>query len=128
MAGRWAPTSGAVVGGARGWAGLTVNWQVGRHAQLFGACWKREQEWAPAPRLATLPCCSHLRGIADTRWHTPPLLRPLSPWLPWPDCAIAPYFRSIADILLFDIVDLHTRIWGEEFRATWPSLAALHDK
>ncbi|KAI7842899.1 hypothetical protein COHA_003411 [Chlorella ohadii] len=35
---------------------------------------------------------------------------------------------SIADVLLFDIVDLHTRIYGEEFRAAWPALAALHDK
>ena len=36
--------------------------------------------------------------------------------------------HSIADVLLFDIVDVHTRIWGEEFRAAWPTLAALHDK
>lgn len=35
---------------------------------------------------------------------------------------------SIADVLLLDIVDLHTRIYGEEFRAAWPALAALHDK
>ena len=36
--------------------------------------------------------------------------------------------RSIADLLLFDIFDLHQRIYGEQMRAQWPDLLAIHDK
>jgi len=34
---------------------------------------------------------------------------------------------SVADILLFDIVDMHLRIYGDEFKNAWPALAAHHD-
>jgi glutathione S-transferase len=34
---------------------------------------------------------------------------------------------SVADIMLFDIVDMHLRIYGDEFKGAWPALAAHHD-
>jgi glutathione S-transferase len=34
---------------------------------------------------------------------------------------------SVADITLFDIVDAHVRIYGDEFKTAWPALAAHHD-
>ena len=34
---------------------------------------------------------------------------------------------TIADILVFDIVDMHLRIYGDEFKSAWPALAAHHD-
>lgn len=34
---------------------------------------------------------------------------------------------SVADIMLFDIVDMHVRIYGDDFKSVWPALAAHHD-
>ena len=34
---------------------------------------------------------------------------------------------SIADIVVFDVTDMHMRIWGDEFKVAYPGLAKLHE-
>lgn len=68
----------------------------------------------------------HARSAADPLQSLLAAHAPSSP--PFASCMALCLLCSIADVLLLDIVDLHTRIYGEEFRAAWPALAALHDK
>ncbi len=34
---------------------------------------------------------------------------------------------SVADIMIFDIVDMHLRIYGDDFKSAWPALVACHE-
>ena len=78
------------------------------------------------PPPAVRPLSDHSLSLAPARC-APPRVRPL-PSLP--SSAALPSrllcARSMADLAIFDIVDLHLRILKAEVEAAYPALAAHH--
>ena len=110
-------------------------WAVGSELRWVACGADGEVQWGsgiscysdlPCQNLCPAQLCTNLLLVRQTDRQTMwPCIPPISTHVGTP---LPVSLCSIADLLLFDIVDLHTRVYDEQFRAAYPDLAAHHDK